>query len=49
MVRTDCSDRFWSKVDKSGDCWKWIAAKDDGGYGMSDSAIGRIINGNTWL
>lgn len=25
-------DRFWSKVDKSGDCWEWTAATS-GGYG----------------
>lgn len=27
-------DRFWKKVDKSGDCWEWTAAKDTGGYGQ---------------
>ena len=26
-------DRFWSKVDKSGDCWLWTAGKRGGGYG----------------
>jgi len=26
-------DRFWSKVDKSGDCWEWTAYKNKGGYG----------------
>ena len=31
--RFDVNDRFWSKVDKSGDCWEWIACKDDKGYG----------------
>jgi hypothetical protein len=25
--------RFWSKVDKSGDCWLWTAFVDDCGYG----------------
>lgn len=25
--------RFWSKVDKSGDCWLWQAALDKWGYG----------------
>jgi hypothetical protein len=30
---TDCDlQRFWSKVDKSGDCWEWTAATI-GGYG----------------
>lgn len=27
-------ERFWAKVDKSGDCWLWIAAKDVTGYGF---------------
>lgn len=25
--------RFWSKVDKSGECWLWTAFRDRGGYG----------------
>lgn len=27
------SERFWAKVDKSGDCWLWTAALDRHGYG----------------
>lgn len=26
-------DRFWAKVDKSGECWEWTAGKDRLGYG----------------
>ena len=26
-------ERFWSKVDKSGDCWEWLANKTADGYG----------------
>ncbi len=27
------SERFWEKVDKSGDCWLWTASRDTTGYG----------------
>lgn len=30
-------DRFWDKVDKSGDCWLWTGAKDKKGYGYVGS------------
>lgn len=26
-------DRFWAKVDKTGDCWLWTACRSSGGYG----------------
>lgn len=25
--------RFWSRVDKSGECWEWTALRNTGGYG----------------
>ena len=28
-------ERFWSKVDKSGDCWLWKGAKGRDGYGWA--------------
>lgn len=30
---TDDVSRFWSKVDRSGDCWLWTAGKIRQGYG----------------
>ena len=30
MVRMDV---FWSRVDKSGDCWVWLHSRDISGYG----------------
>ena len=27
-------DRFWEKVDKSGECWIWTACTDGHGYGV---------------
>lgn len=26
-------ERFWTKVDRSGECWMWTAAQDSQGYG----------------
>ncbi len=34
-------ERFWRKVDRSGECWIWQAAKDPHGYGR----ISRKIDG----
>lgn len=34
------SERFWSKVDKTGDCWRWTAGLSVGGYGTFHSAGG---------
>lgn len=27
-------ERFWSKVEKSSGCWKWLGALHSGGYGL---------------
>lgn len=35
-------ERFWSKVDKTDDCWVWVAAKTGGGYGYIGVAGGKI-------
>lgn len=32
--RPTSEERFWSKVDKTGECWTWTAALDGHGYGM---------------
>jgi len=32
-TRIPAEQRFWSKVDKSGDCWLWTAATTPSGYG----------------
>lgn len=29
----DVHERFWSKVDRSGECWNWRAGLNRGGYG----------------
>ncbi len=33
-MRVPLETRFWSKVDKSGDCWLWMASTKDTGYGQ---------------
>ena len=32
-VTASRAERFWSKVDKSGDCWLWTKGKSPWGYG----------------
>lgn len=29
----DLAGRFWSKVDRTGDCWEWKGARNQSGYG----------------
>ena len=33
MTTTKIAERFWAKVDKTGDCWLWTAAVSKTGYG----------------
>ncbi len=33
MASESLAERFWSNVDKSGDCWEWTAALFSTGYG----------------
>ncbi len=40
-------ERFWSFVDKSGDCWLWTGAVNSGGYG-SFFANGRIVGAHRY-
>jgi hypothetical protein len=35
-------ERFWSKVDKRGECWEWTASKFKDGYGAF-SVSGKIL------
>ena len=34
FARPSVADRFWKKVDKSGDCWLWMGLRFRSGYGM---------------
>lgn len=33
MGKRPLEERFWSKVEKTDDCWEWTASKDNHGYG----------------
>jgi hypothetical protein len=33
-VGSPVADRFWSKVEKTDDCWNWIASRASNGYGQ---------------
>src|SRR5579863_8581420 len=41
MTKLTAEERFWAKVDKSGDCWAWTGARSRG-YGNVQ------YNGRTW-
>jgi len=41
-TKVPIQERFWAKVDKSGDCWLWTAMKSSSGYGKFDVG-GRIV------
>ena len=34
MIEQKYIDRFWSKVDKTDNCWNWTAGKLNAGYGV---------------
>ena len=36
-------ERFWAKVDKSGDCWEWTGGKMRGGYGSFKDDGGKTV------
>ena len=40
-------ERFWAKVDKTGDCWLWTAYVNYGGYGMF-AVAGRPVRAHRW-
>lgn len=42
-VKPTTSERFWSKVDKSGDCWTWTGGQISSGYGAFHPVQGETI------
>lgn len=43
--RLNLEDRFWEKVDKSGECWTWQAGQTSTGYG----AFSIIVDGKSTM
>lgn len=41
------SERFWSKVDQSGECWLWTAVQDGNGYGQFKLEH-RMVGAHRW-
>ena len=43
-------DRFWPKVDATGDCWEWTATRDKDGYGKfrEGSTGSRNVMAHRW-
>lgn len=39
-VKRSIAERFWEKVDQSGDCWIWTAARHPHGYGSFSVGVG---------
>lgn len=46
---TDPNERFWSKVDASGDCWEWTAGKTSNGYGAFYPTPHSQIAAHRWV
>lgn len=42
MTTSSLTDRFWAKVDRTGECWIWIGGRNDKGYGRF-SINGRLV------
>ena len=43
-------DRFWDKVDKSGRCWEWLAAKNSSGYGrLNNNGRNHLAHRVAWI
>jgi len=43
------ASRFWSKVNKDGDCWLWTAVTNHHGYGMFNAGTdGPIVRAHRW-
>ena len=45
MVKRTVQERFWAKVDKTGDCWLWLGSTGaTGGYGTFNLGNNKFIS-----
>lgn len=44
VQRRTWDSRFWEKVDKSGECWVWTAAKNSAGYGLFGDSKKHLVH-----
>jgi len=42
------TQRFWQKVDKSGECWMWTAGRDEKGYGTFRGGDQKMTKAHQW-
>jgi hypothetical protein len=49
MSKRTPAERFFEKVDASGDCWEWTASLDDHGYGRFSLGRGKVTKAHKAL
>ena len=48
MAKRNVSERFFEKVDASGDCWEWTASFGRDGYGQF-GVDGKVVKAHRWV
>lgn len=48
MSKQDMEQRFWSRVDTSGDCWLWTGSTYKGGYGVLRCGNGKSLSSHRY-
>jgi hypothetical protein len=48
MGKGPADARFWSKVNKTADCWLWTASTNSTGYGSFSPAVGERVLAHRW-
>lgn len=48
LLRPTEAERFWSKVNKSGECWEWAGYRSESGYGQFSVTGRRMVGAHKW-